>query len=199
MKTAGCKCIPDIIPAPEFITTEIYKNYENNLYKVMHDDFIDHTVYFLGKKVLLDFYKIQDGKSDTFFHVLCGDKKEYPNLKAKDLGKKSQQYLAQNRIRFGAKRKVVDISPREWQAIQAGAISETALNRILRYAKGDQVREYATPRSSTTLTTGQKARIRAMKNSGYTQAQIAASLGVSASTVNKILNQDLDERRKQDV
>lgn len=126
-------------------------------------------------------------------------KDEYPDITKKELGKKKQQFLAQNRVRFGASRHGIDISPREYQAIQAGAISETTLNRILKYADGSQIREYATPRSNTSLTAGQKARIRAMKNSGYTQAQIAASLNISASTVNRILGDDLKERRKQDA
>ena len=112
-------------------------------------------------------------------------KKAYPDLKAKELGKKSQQYLAQNRIRFGAKRQPVNITPRGWEAIQAGAISETVLKRILKYADGSQVRSYATPRTNTQLSTGQRARIRAMANSGYTNAEIADALGVSATTVNK--------------
>ena len=106
--------------------------------------------------------------------------------------------LAQNRIRFGAKRIPIDISPREWQAIQAGAISETTLNKILRYAKDDQVREYATPRTKTTLTSGQKARIRALQRMDYSNADIAEALRISVSTVNKILGEDLKERRKSD-
>jgi hypothetical protein len=46
---------------------------------------------------------------------------------------KKIRYQAQNeaRIRTGAQKKWIDISPNEWDAIQAGAISPSRLNRIL--------------------------------------------------------------------
>ncbi len=81
MKNSNCKCIPELVLAPESLTVYSYKKYENDLYTIIDEDFVKHDVYFKNKKVLLDFYKTQDGKSDTFFHVLCGDKKEYPNFR----------------------------------------------------------------------------------------------------------------------
>lgn len=76
-----CKCIPDLFEAPEPLSYENYKKYENELYEIIEEDFVKHEVIFMGKRVFLDFNKLQDGKSDTFFHVLCGDKKEYPNFR----------------------------------------------------------------------------------------------------------------------
>lgn len=76
-----CKCIPELYEAPEKLNLENYKNYEDELYSIIENDFIKHNVYFNGKKIFLDFNKTVNGKSDTFFHVLCGDKKEYPNLR----------------------------------------------------------------------------------------------------------------------
>ena len=81
MKTKICKCIPEIIATPEPLNLDNYKKYEENLYKIFADDFINHDVYFLGKKVYVDFNKTVNGKSDTFFHVICGDKIEYPNFR----------------------------------------------------------------------------------------------------------------------
>lgn len=77
----NCKCIPDTYEAPEPLNSENYKKYEEDLYRIIEEDFVKHDVFFMGKKVFLDFNKVQDGKSDTFFHVLCGDKKEYPNFR----------------------------------------------------------------------------------------------------------------------
>ena len=76
-----CKCIPDLYEAPEPLNLENYKKYEDDLYKIIEDDFIKHDVLFMGKKIFLDFNKVYNGKSDTFFHVLCGDKKEYPDFR----------------------------------------------------------------------------------------------------------------------
>ena len=76
----NCRCIPELHEAPEVLNHDNYQKYEEELYKIMEEDFIKHEVFFLGKKVVLDFNKSQNGKSDTFFHVLCGDKKNYPNF-----------------------------------------------------------------------------------------------------------------------
>ncbi len=81
MITANCKCIPEIIDAPESLNTDNYKKYEDGLYEILKNDFDDHEVIFLGKRVYLDFNKTVNGKSDTFFHVVCGDKKVYPNFR----------------------------------------------------------------------------------------------------------------------
>lgn len=81
MIPSNCKCIPEIIDAPEILDIENYKKYEDSLYNILKNDFVDHEVYFLNKRVYLDFNKMEDGKSDTFFHVVCGDKKVYPNFR----------------------------------------------------------------------------------------------------------------------
>lgn len=115
-------------------------------------------------------------------------RKANPDMTGKEVKKKGQQALSRNRIKYGAQRHVISISPRQWQAIQAGAVSENLLTKILRFADQDQVRTYATPRTRTTLSAGKQARIKAMRSSGYTTSQIADALGVSASTVSKYLN-----------
>ena len=112
-------------------------------------------------------------------------KKANPDMTGKEVKKKGQQALSRNRIKYGAQRHVISISPRQWQAIQSGAVSENLLTKVLRFADQDQVRSYATPRATTSLSTGKQARIRAMRNSGYTTSQIAAALGISTSTVAK--------------
>lgn len=114
-------------------------------------------------------------------------KKANPDMTGKEVKKKGQQALSRNRIKYGAQRHSISISPRQWQAIQSGAVSENLLTKILRFADQDQVRSYATPRATTSLSSGKQARIRAMRNSGYTTSQIAAALGVSTSTVTKYM------------
>lgn len=105
----------------------------------------------------------------------------------KEKKKISQQALSKARAQTGAHRVPITISEREWEAIQAGAISENVLNKILRYAGTDQVRAYATPKDRRTLSPTKQARIKALSNSGYTNSEISDALGVSVSTVLQYL------------
>lgn len=82
----------------------------------------------------------------------------------------------------------IEITDREWEAIQAGAISSTKLSQILRYSDPDKIKERALPKTTTQLSSAQTTKMKAMKASGYTIAEIAESLGVSTSTVSKYLN-----------
>ena len=115
-------------------------------------------------------------------------KKANPSMTREETKKKGQRAFAKNRVAFGAKRHPIDITPRAWEAIQKGAISENVLSQILRFADIDQVRSYATPRATTSLSTGKQGRIKAMRNSGYTTSEIASALGISTSTVQRYIN-----------
>lgn len=83
----------------------------------------------------------------------------------------------------------IKITDREWEAIQAGAISDTSLTEILKYTDVDALRQRATPRNtSSKLSASNLSRARSLMNRGYTQAEVAAELGVSVSTLNKELD-----------
>lgn len=101
-----------------------------------------------------------------------------------------QQTLTDARAKFGAKNIKIDISPKEWDAIQSGGISDNKLSAIIDHADSEQVRKYATPRTVSSLTPAMERRITSMAASGYTQAQIASSLGRSVSTINNFLNSE---------
>jgi hypothetical protein len=114
-----------------------------------------------------------------------------PDLKSKEkkkeLKKIKQQALTSSRAKVGAKRSTIDISEREWEAIQSGAISATQLKQILRFADIDKVREFATPRSRKEITPAKQAKIASLKASGYTNREIADMMSISMSTVSKYL------------
>lgn len=95
---------------------------------------------------------------------------------------------ARNSTGASGKRTRITISDGEWTAIQSGAISDTTLSEILRYAEPKTVRERATPRRTTQLSDARISRIKAMANSGHTNAEIAEALGISTSAVSKYLN-----------
>lgn len=108
----------------------------------------------------------------------------------KELKKLRQIEIVNARIDVGASGKEtrITISDREWEAIQAGAISGSKLSQILRYADPDDVRQRATPKNTTQLSKAKTNKMKAMLSSGYTIAEIADALGVSKSTVAKYMN-----------
>lgn len=114
-------------------------------------------------------------------------KKDSPNMTDEEYGKIRQQELVRARAQVGAKRRGIEISDRQWEAIQAGAISENVLSEILRFADSTRVRELATPRQTSGLSEIKISRIKSMAARGYTNAQIASALKVSSTTVAKYL------------
>ena len=110
-----------------------------------------------------------------------------PDMTGKEKKKAGQQALTAARIKVGAKRTPIEITDREWEAIQAGAISESQLQKILRNTDSDALRQRATPRATAQLSTAKINKIQSMRASGYTTAEIAKDLGVSASTINKYM------------
>lgn len=120
--------------------------------------------------------------------IVAAKKKDNPDMTKAEIKKANQQALTAARTAVGAKRTPVEITDREWEAIQAGAISENKLTQILNNTNIDTVRQRATPRATTTLSSAKVNRIAALNASGYSTAEIAAALGVSSSTVSKYLN-----------
>ena len=113
---------------------------------------------------------------------------EYPDMTKAEEKKASQQALTSSRLKVGAKRSPIDITDREWEAIQAGAITENQLSKILNNTDIDKIRQRATPRATSQLSAGKINLMSSLAASGYTTSQIAERLGVSSSTVTKYLN-----------
>lgn len=117
-------------------------------------------------------------------------KQNDPDMTPGDIKKANQQALTKYRSEVGSvarsKRSIL-ISDREWEAIQAGAISENKLIKILNNTDVDILRQRATPRATKTLSQAKVNRIKALSASNYTLAEIANKLGVSTSTVSEYL------------
>jgi hypothetical protein len=119
--------------------------------------------------------------------IVQAKKDANPNMEASDLKKIQGLALAEARARTGAGKQRIDITPQEWAAIQAGAISNNTLSQILSNADLDRVKELATPRTKILMTTTKTARAKSMSAAGYTQAEIADALGVSLTTLKEVL------------
>ena len=114
--------------------------------------------------------------------------KDNPDMTSKEKKKAGQQALDKMRRQVGAKRELVKITDKEWEAIQAGAISPNKLKTIINNADMDTVKQLAMPRTTKQLSQAKINHIATLRASGYTNAQIAQKLGVSTSTVIKYLN-----------
>jgi hypothetical protein len=111
-----------------------------------------------------------------------------PNLERDEVTKITYQELEKARRRLGAHKEKIVITQEEWNAIQAGAISNSRLEKILANADMDVVRSLASPPVARTMTATKKAAAQQLLNAGYTQAEVAAHLGVSTSTLNTAIN-----------
>ena len=120
--------------------------------------------------------------------IIAAKKQDNPGMTSGEIKKASQQALTQARAAVGAKRETIKITDREWEAIQAGAISENKLTQIIDNVDIDSLRQRATPRTTTTLSQAKQNKIASMNASGYSTSEIAEALGISTSTVSDYLN-----------
>lgn len=111
-----------------------------------------------------------------------------PNMDSDQKTKTKNQALAEARIRTGATKHDIIITPDEWKAIQAGAIAPSRLLDILEKADLKVVREHATPKIEVKMTSAKTARAQSMLDDGYTRAEVASALGVSLSTLDAVTN-----------
>lgn len=122
--------------------------------------------------------------------VVVQKRQANPEMDKAELKKIKFAALEEARIRTGAEKQRIDITDREWDAIQAGAISANKLNDILTNTDLDQVKKRATPRAQLLMTSTKRARAIAMLADGYTRAEIADHMGMSVSTLNKGLSSE---------
>ena len=136
--------------------------------------------------------RIRERAAQRLANVEVNSKKQNnPGMKPGDVSKAGQQAITKYREEVGSvsrRKRNIDISDKEWEAIQAGAVSENTLKRILNNADIDRLRELATPRSTVTLSNAKVLQIKAMSAS-YTTSEIADKLGISPSTVSKYLKE----------
>ena len=126
--------------------------------------------------------------------MLRAYKADNPGVDKSDLKKKKGQFLVAARQELGSTKKKIWFSPREWEAVQSGAISSNKLAKLLQNADMDEVKKMAMPRTTTGASDSQKARIKSMAARGYTQADIARVIGVSTTTVSNIIGTTANSR-----
>ena len=123
--------------------------------------------------------------------VVRAKKQADPSL-AKDkerMSKVRRQALAEARARTGAGKKPFLLTPKEWRAIQEGAVSQAMLNKVLEMADETNIRELATPRTTPKISSSMISRAKAMSIRGKTAAEIAEALGISTTSVHRALEE----------
>ena len=110
-----------------------------------------------------------------------------PDLDKPERKRLRSQTLTTAREKVKAKRALIDITDREWEAIQNNAISNSRLMQILNNSDMDQVKKLAMPKQPK-MTAAKVARAKSLLANGYTYAEVARQLGVSDTTIrNEVL------------
>lgn len=117
--------------------------------------------------------------------VMRAKKAADPDMSNASYTKQRYQVLAEMRRRTGAKKELVQISDRQWEAIQAGAVSPSMLKEILAHTDLERVKELAIPKQQKLMTPAKIARAKTMLAQGYNRAEVARHLGVSTTTLDE--------------
>lgn len=110
-----------------------------------------------------------------------------PDMDSDEIRKLRGRLIKESRMVVGAKKNPVEITDREWEAIQAHAVSYNTLTKILNNSDMDHIKQLSMPRSSPVMSQAKIARAKNMFNQGRTRDEIAEALDVSVSTLLKAL------------
>lgn len=121
-------------------------------------------------------------------YIVAQRRRANPDMEKSEKKKIRGQALEEARLRTGAKKHRIDIEDREWEAIQAGAISIDKLKNILNNTDVDKLKERATPRKRPVMTNVMTTRAKSMLASGWTYAEISDALGIPESTLKSGLD-----------
>ena len=110
-----------------------------------------------------------------------------PDMDASQIKKLRGQVLVETRERIGASKQRIPITQREWEAIEAGAISTSALKDILNNTDLSIIQTLATPKTKLLMSDSKVARARIYQAQGRTLSEISDMLGVSVSTLSNAL------------
>lgn len=113
-----------------------------------------------------------------------------PTIDKKEIKKISSVEMQRARDSVGAsgRKSKVTFTDREWEAVQAGAISDNMLTKFLNSSDSDEIVKRAMPKNVTVMTSAKMSKANAMLRSGYSYAEIAKACGVPESTVYSALN-----------
>ena len=138
--------------------------------------------------------KPREREAQTIANIEFEEKMAAYEAEGRDLDKEEEKKLRDRltkkaRAICGAQRETIDITDKEWEAIQAGALSHTRVANILDKANPDSIKQRATPREQFNWTKAKQNIALAMANSGWTVAEIAERVGASTTAVSEFLGE----------
>ena len=113
-----------------------------------------------------------------------------PAIDKKEIKKISSVEMQRARESVGAsgRKSKVTFTDKEWEAVQAGAISDNMLTKFLNSSDSDEIVKRAMPKTTSVMSSAKMSKAKAMLRSGYTYKEIAQACGVPESTVYSALN-----------
>lgn len=110
------------------------------------------------------------------------DKKEIKKISSVEMQR------ARDSVGASGRKSKVTFTDKEWEAVQAGAISDNMLTKFLDSSDSDEIVKRAMPKTATVMSSAKMSKAKAMLRSGYTYKEIAQACGVPESTVYSALN-----------
>lgn len=113
-----------------------------------------------------------------------------PTIDKKEIKKISsvEMQRARDSVGTSGRKSKITFTDREWEAVQAGAISDNMLTKFLNSSDSDEIVKRAMPKNVAVMTSAKMSKANAMLRSGYSYAEIAKACGVPESTVYSALN-----------
>lgn len=110
-------------------------------------------------------------------------------VSSEEYKKISRQAIAAARLRTGASRKesLIELTDRQWEAIQAGALSASSMEAVVRYSDMEKLSERAIPKANQAVSANVAMRAKAMARNGATTSEVADALGISTNTVLELV------------
>lgn len=112
---------------------------------------------------------------------------EHPEMTFEEKQKHYSLLLSEARQRMGTEKFKIKLTPKEWEAIQQGAISHSTFMEILNNTDVDRIKEYATPRDYTPKLSRTEINYAKSLLETMSQGDVAEILGVSVSTLQRAL------------
>ena len=109
-----------------------------------------------------------------------------PNMDKDHAKKLKATALKQARDATGASKTRVKFTEKEWEACTKNAVSSSFFNQLLENSDQDHYMSLASPKSDS-IGTAKRSWIKSLRAAGYTQEEIARTVGVSQSSVSSIL------------
>lgn len=121
--------------------------------------------------------------------IVNGELADHPEYDKDDVKKVKSRALEYARAITGAGKQAIQIDDRQWEAIQAGAVSDSKVQEILNNTDIDKLRQRAMPKNSKGIPSAKLQRAKYMLGRDYTWDEVANALGVSVSTLKRAMEE----------